>query len=141
MYGHYPLSIVSGLSLVLCLIPLFILLFTDMINTDLILQVDATIITGALILLTVTSFVGKKHEPIETRDPLGSKEKIQWTPYTVASGTIMLFGLSAILVFVMDIFPILYFWCVLFTVFGFGYLIVSALVVGLNEYTKENKRK
>ncbi|MBI5146469.1 MAG: hypothetical protein HZA84_04540 [Thaumarchaeota archaeon] len=108
-----------------------------MITADLLLQIDATIITGALILMTITSFTGKNHEAVET----GKKLIIQWTPYSVASGTIAMFGGSALLILMPFDNPFLWLFSLFFAGGGFVYLIISAIVVGVKEQVTDSKKK
>ena len=103
-----------------------------MIDSIILLQIDATIIAGAIILLTITSFVGKQdHVPIAI--PLGRKRYAALTPHQVASGAIVAFGGSAFCILLSDSIPSAQELSNLFAVLGFAFLIISGIIIAAKE--------
>ena len=108
-----------------------------MVDLTALLQIDATIIAGALILLTITSFVGTRpHEPIGI---IIKNKGVAFTPHQVASGTIAIFAISAFCVLIdYQIFAYLS------AGIGFVWLVVCSLVIAGKEqfdHFKSNIRK
>lgn len=104
-----------------------------MVSLDLLLQIDATIIAGALILLTITSFVKKDtHIPIGIH--IGRGRGIVFTPYQVATGAITSFSVSALGVLGNNS-EIAF----LTAIIGFGWLIASSSVIaGKEQFDSSN---
>lgn len=101
------------------------------------LEVDATLVAGAIILLTITSFVGEKlHEPILI--PIGKGRHFALTPHQVASGVIVGFGGSGVIIMgsnsqVAPDLSIIFAWA------GFIYLVFSAIVIAGKEQFGQTK--
>lgn len=129
---HLIMIISLCVPFVLSLIGLFEAINLRMIDSITLLQVDATIIAGAIILLTVNSFVANKpHFAIPTN--LILNRVIPWTPQQVASTTIALFGLSAFFVILENVFPSALGGAMIMALVGFGYLIITGIVLATKE--------
>lgn len=111
-----------------------------MVDDTTLLGIDATIITGALILLTVTSFIGKKdHETYSTK--LFGNNFIPWTPQQVGSGTIVLFGVAALLILGSSHMKGLHTASVLVDGLGFIWLVISGYVISTKEQFINKSKK
>lgn len=111
-----------------------------MIDETTLLGIDASIITGALILLTITSFIGKKdHEPYSTK--LFGNRFIPWTPQQVGSGTIVVFGVAALLILGSSYIKLLYLASVFVDGLGFIWLIISGYVISTKEQFVNRSKK
>ena len=136
----YPTGLLFGILFLLCLKALFDLIPSIMIDAVTLLQINATIIAGALILLTITSFVGKKeHEPIEL--PMGKTTKVALTPHQVASGCLVAFGGSSFLILINDSIKDAQVLSYYFSLFGFLFLIISGIIIAGKEQFDPFKRK
>ena len=129
---NLPITVIAIIILLVCLKAIFDLIPLIMIDSAILLQIDATIIAGALILLTITSFVSKKdHEAIATKF-IGNRY-LPWTPHQVASGAIIFFGGSAFFGLIVD------FWkqaedvSIYMAIAGFGWLVISGFVISKKE--------
>ncbi|MBS3926529.1 MAG: hypothetical protein KGZ34_07575 [Nitrosarchaeum sp.] len=97
------------------------------IEPVILLQINATIIAGAIILLTITSFVSRdSHEPIGIS--LGKGRGIAFTPHQVSAGTIGSFGISSLSILGNSLD-----FAYLTAGVGFVWLIVCAIVIGGKE--------
>ena len=121
----------------LCLKALYDLTQSILIDSVTLLQIDATIVAGAIILLTITSFVGRQgHQPIKI--PFLRNHPFALTPHQVASGTIIGFGGSAFVLLISDS-PRAQELAWLFAIIGFGWLIVSGIIIAAKEQFSKNE--
>ena len=111
-----------------------------MVDDAILLGIDATIITGALILLTITSFIGKNdHEPYSTK--LYGNRFIPWTPQQVGSGTMVIFGVASLLILGSSYVKEFHLASIFVDGLGFIWLIISGYVISTKEQFGNKSKK
>lgn len=113
---------------VICLIRLYSLILSMgiIIDGNILFQINATIIAGALILLTITSFLSKdSHKPIII--PIFGKN-FAFTPYQAGGGMLVAFSLSSLFLFMNDLLTAEIMDCI-----GFIWLVITGIIITVKE--------
>lgn len=133
----FGLTLTMGSFFLLCLIALISILKPLMIEDSVLIQIDATIIAGLLILLSISSiWYGKTGKPIKPIMTSIGKTGFFWTPRQIFL-TIIPFSLSAISIICDNESSFFRFFSIGLAVLGFIMLIGISAVIAFTERKKD----
>lgn len=124
----YLATIFGGILYLTCLIGLFFMLNWNMVEDSIILQINATMIAGLLILLSITSFWGQKPKNIITTQ-ITKRFGFYWSPRQIFFITVP-FSISSIYLLLAPNTPYV---ASGMTALGFGFLILIAVIITFKE--------